>query len=94
MLPEIVPLVGRHKYNKLEGYDKLKLMRFCQLEAFFNFTWCLNDRADVSAASETLGRVFCSTILWGQRTLNVHICEIFLVDDYNISEILGGMTFN
>lgn len=81
MLPEIVPLVGRHKYNKLEAYDKLKLMRFCQLEAFFNFTWCLNDQADVSATSETrLCCVFCSTILWGQCTLNAHICEIFLID--------------
>lgn len=23
-------LVGRHKYKKLEAYDKLKLMKFCQ----------------------------------------------------------------
>lgn len=81
MLPEIVPLVGRHKYNKLEAYDKLKLMSFCQLEAFFNFTWCLNDQADVSTTSETkLCYVFCLTMLRGQRTLNVNFCEIFLID--------------
>lgn len=66
MLPEIVPLVGRRKYNKLEAYDKLKLMRFCQLEAFFNFTWCLNDQADVSATSKTtLCRVFLFNNIMG-----------------------------
>lgn len=92
MLPEIVPLVGRRKYNKLEAYDKLKLMSFCQLEAFFNFTWCLNDQADVSATSKTtLCRVFCSTILWGQRTVNVHICEIFLIE---YLRNFRGTTFN
>lgn len=41
MLPDTAPLVGRSKFNKLVVYDKLKLMGFCQPEAFFNFVGAL-----------------------------------------------------
>lgn len=51
MLPETVALVGRSKFNKLVVYDKLKLMDFCQPEAFFNFVRCPNDPTDVSTPS-------------------------------------------